>query len=338
MFNVYLDNGDIDVNQLDNICYIINKEGTFLRKKIGITDALIKVNNISHLQSSVSSFGKINIPIIPQYHTSRITKFFKWAYNKHNGESIVLIYYDPELDEFDIFPTDQEVSGASAHYQKEGLSHTGYLLVGTIHSHANFGASHSGVDDDDELNFDGVHITIGNVADTYQSISCSVVVNGQRFMYNPEEYLDGITPVNVSESNKVKNNRYLVNGLISSRFNEDWKDKVQQRIKQTYKYQSRSGSPLNSFLFRKFDNDNSHGRLTTHQINQMYGNKQIENGAKDKHQIPCENCIYRDLKSQTLIQDMFDVFDEDEIAYYMLGEDIYDDSDEDEIENSEGER
>lgn len=328
MFNVYLDDGNIDMSQLDDICYIVNKEGTFLRKKIGITDALVKVNNISHLKSSISSFGKINIPKIPGSYVSKLTKFFKWAYDEYNGESIVLIYYDPELNDFEIFPTDQEVSGASASYTKEGLSHTGYLLVGTIHSHANFGASHSGVDDDDELNFDGVHVTIGNVNDTYQSISCSVVVNGNRFIYDAENYLEGIIKINNQELNNqqkfVKDNRYLVSGLTSEVFPDEWKDKVQKRIKPHFKQEI-----FNSYLFKRFDLNNANGMTNSNNI-MNYGN-QTNNIQFDKSlglsSNPCENCIYRDYKSQMLLQE---IFDEDDIADLFFDDDLDDENEEEE--------
>lgn len=43
------------------------------------------------------------------------------------------------------------------------LSNEGYVVYGTIHSHCNFAAFHSGTDDNDETNFPGLHITIGNV-------------------------------------------------------------------------------------------------------------------------------------------------------------------------------
>jgi hypothetical protein len=51
----------------------------------------------------------------------------------------------------------------SARDRYEQLLGDGYRVMGTIHSHSNFSAFHSGVDDNDEENFDGLHITIGNV-------------------------------------------------------------------------------------------------------------------------------------------------------------------------------
>lgn len=339
MFNVYIDNGDIDINQLDDICYIINKNGTFLRKKIGITDALVKVNNISHLESSVSQFGRIDIPKIPQEHFSKVVKFFQWAYEKYNGESVVLIYYNRDLNDFEIYPTDQEVSSASASYIREGRSHSGYLLVGTIHSHANFGAGHSGVDNDDELSFDGVHITVGNVNDTYNSISCSVVVNGQRFMYPPENYLDGIVEVNMTDNesnlNTIKNERYLIKGLASAEFDDSWSDKVQKRIKSQYKQETiydNCGIMGYRFGFQDVDNEYFGQRFNNFNNNK---NDQYSYDALmcQYGEIPCERCVYKDYKSQMLVQEVLgDVFDEDEVRY-LLGEgDIEDDDEENEVQ------
>lgn len=332
MFNVYVDDGNLNLEELDDICYIINKQGTFLRKKVGITDALVKVNNISHLKSSLSCFGKIDIPLIPSDDIRKITKFFKWAYKEHNGESVVLIYYNPELQDFDIYPTNQEVSQASASYVKEGLSHTGYLLTGTIHSHANFGASHSGVDNNDELNFDGVHITIGNVNDTYQSISCSIVVNGNRFMYDPEKYIDGIIKVNYNQNSKtnqtqkfVKSDRYLVKGLTFSEFPEEWKDKVQKRIKPHYKNR---GSVFDSYLYKKYgyDIENSNGRLKRSDIITLEDNKHIKHDNKDNSS-PCDNCIYKNHKSEKLVQE---ILNDDQMSYLFLDNiEIEDDEDDD---------
>lgn len=346
MFKVYVDDGNLNIDELENICYIVSKNGTFLRKNIGITDALVKVNNISHLNSSVNTFGRINVPRIPQNHFSKIVKFFKWAYEKYNGESVVLIYYNRDLNMFDIYPTDQEVSSASASYTREGLSHTGFLLVGTIHSHANFSASHSSVDNDDELNFDGVHITVGHVNDTYQSISCSVVVNGQRFMYDPNEYIDGVVQVNINDSsnnvnpqktqtNVVKpDERYLVKGLTSADFDEDWKDKVQKRIRQQYRNQTIINGYGGLGLFG-FDYEN----YGVDYIDRFRDIKSFDHYSEDKTKnrgpfddftegndfTPCQNCIYRNYKIKELLGGMFD---EDEIMY-LLGEGDIDDHDED---------
>ncbi len=323
MFSVYLDDGKLDISKLDNICYIINKAGIFLRKKVGLIDSLIKVDNISHLNSSVSQFGKIEIPKIDKLNFSKIVKFFYWAYKEHRGEGVVLIYYNPDTKDYNIFPTDQQVSAASASYVKEGLSHTGYLLVGTIHSHANFSASHSGIDDDDELNFDGLHITVGNVNDTYQTISCSIVINGKRFLYQPQEYIDGIVPITITNKNndKVvnKDNRFLVFGLTDAKFDDDWKSKVQKRIYQQYKhtwtYASIGQSWNNVPIGRSFNKDYYPG-LTNNKIhtsNKNFSSMNMFDLQDEPEFDPCSECIYRDFKSEKLIEELiYDNVNDDE--------------------------
>ncbi|NTU99147.1 hypothetical protein HGA64_04045 [Candidatus Falkowbacteria bacterium] len=75
----------------------------------------------------------------------------------------------------------------------------GYLLVGSIHSHGSGMAHHSTgskfSDYDDEVTFDGMHITIGNINSRVFSVSCSIMVNGKRFMLDPCKYLGGIKEV-----------------------------------------------------------------------------------------------------------------------------------------------
>jgi len=48
----------------------------------------------------------------------------------------------------------------------------GFELFGTIHSHAGISAFHSGTDDRDEIHFDGLHITVGNLDKPSRSYAC----------------------------------------------------------------------------------------------------------------------------------------------------------------------
>lgn len=64
----------------------------------------------------------------------------------------------------------------------------GFRIYGTIHSHCNFNAYHSGVDDADEIDFDGLHITIGNVRSGW-SYSCRYMFDGVEFKTTIEDIL-----------------------------------------------------------------------------------------------------------------------------------------------------
>lgn len=324
MFNIHIDDGKLNFDEIENICYIVSKDGIFLRKKVGLVDSMVKVDNISFLNSKLNSYGEINIPKIPKNDFEKIVKFFQWAYKKHSGESVVLIYYNSEDESFDVFPTDQKVSNTSINYVKSGLSHTGYLLIGTIHSHANFGAGHSGIDDDDELNFDGVHITVGNVTEDIFSLSCSVVINGMRFMYQPEKYVEGIEKHN-TEKNNILKDRYYIPGIENVRFNEEWKDKVQKRIfkkkdDETTKWlfgNQTFNKPSNSRKsddFGMFDYLIERDRLDKQLEKHGYVNEVC------KGFVPCDHCIYRDYKSEKMLSEILEDY-HDELYFDIENED-----------------
>lgn len=90
-------------------------------------------------------------------------------------------------------PPTQTATGASAKYE-EAPKKEGWQVVGTIHSHGSMSAFHSGVDDADEKNFDGVHITIGR-CDSVPEYSCSLVVQGKREIVDPSVLIDGMAPM-----------------------------------------------------------------------------------------------------------------------------------------------
>jgi proteasome lid subunit RPN8/RPN11 len=87
----------------------------------------------------------------------------------------------------------QTVTGGSVKYNradqptlKERVQY-GWKVVGTIHSHCDFSAFHSGVDTDDEADFDGLHITLGHVNRNAFSMVSSAAINANRIGYDPSE-------------------------------------------------------------------------------------------------------------------------------------------------------
>gem|GEM_PF-7129334 len=68
----------------------------------------------------------------------------------------------------------QSVRGLRVSYDLSTLppAPEGFELFGTIHSHAGISAFHSGTDDRDEIHFDGLHITVGNLDKPSRSYAC----------------------------------------------------------------------------------------------------------------------------------------------------------------------
>lgn len=188
MFQVVLNDGKNEIPN-DKVVYIIGKK-IYLKKTVGLIESVTPLKEISFL-NEMECYAKLNARKIPFSVFSRVLNFFKKVYIEHFSEAAILLYYNPDKKRYKICIPKQEVGAASVDYKVE-KSFPGYVLMSSIHSHANFGAFHSGTDKNDEKDFDGLHITIGNVNSTDFSLAASVVINGSRFKYNPCDYIEGI--------------------------------------------------------------------------------------------------------------------------------------------------
>lgn len=200
----------------DEICYLIAKQGIFLKKKVGLVESLTKVDKISIL-NELKPWAKMSLPKISGPQMGKIISFFKAVVDKFGGEANVLLYYSETENKYKIGVPKQEVTGGTCDYE-QGASIPGYDLVGTVHSHARMSAFHSGTDDKDEKYFDGLHITIGHLTDDYPSISASIVVNGFRVIIDPCDYINKCVAVKIPQKSFAtypsKSYRYINGKLV----------------------------------------------------------------------------------------------------------------------------
>jgi hypothetical protein len=152
-----------------------------------------------------------------------VMKYFQEIYDTHGTEAAVLLMLNSKTAEWRVLPVLQYGrSGASVDYvypsvhpdnlaeESSGqlskiakdpdllaqykavyqnysrLRKEGFKVAGTIHSHCNFSAFHSSTDDADEIGFDGLHITIGNVNSGW-SFSARYMVGGYASQTTVEE-------------------------------------------------------------------------------------------------------------------------------------------------------
>ena len=200
MFNVIVNDGSQELPD-DDIYYIVAKEGVFLKKKMGVMESIAPVDKISIL-NSVNTMARMYINPIPARAGAQVLEFFKAVYSEYRGEAIVLLFYNESTGKYKIVPPTQKVTMAACDYNR-GVTVEGHTMIGTIHSHANFSAFHSGTDDSDEKTFDGLHITFGHVASEEFSISASIVANGHRFIIEPEDYMLGLSKTKDLDENET---------------------------------------------------------------------------------------------------------------------------------------
>lgn len=209
----------------DYNCYLVTRDGVYLKKNTGLIKAMVKVEKISCLEKIIP-YANLDLPPIPFELFVQIRLFFKAVFELHRSEAIVLFYFDEVRKEYFLSVPYQLVSPASLDYKVQ-TKNNDWKLVGSIHSHADFEAFHSSVDVRDEANFDGLHITMGNVDQDSFSLSVETVVNNNRFSQVPEKWIIGLVKEEKLEKpreiNKKDDHTFFVNQEL---FNQSFFRKV----------------------------------------------------------------------------------------------------------------
>ena len=184
------------------------------------------------------SLGEIKLPLIPNELFEKIKHFFQEVYKKHKSEVAILLWYNFEIEDWKIEVPKQTVSGSSVNYNRDKeisdtLTNDGYVCVGSIHSHCEMGAFHSGTDDSDEYQFDGLHITIGKVI-SKPEYACRFIIKNTAYTLKFEECVETKELDNVQlkdwmeqvnkptyKNSTLPNSLYNYKGLYDYRFSSD---------------------------------------------------------------------------------------------------------------------
>ncbi|MDO8571281.1 MAG: Mov34/MPN/PAD-1 family protein [bacterium] len=175
----------------DDIHYVIARNGIFLRKKNSWIDAVVRVKQIAILDPQETS-AHILLPPIPALVMGEVIAFFQEVYREYTSEAAVLLHFSERLGWAFSVP-EQHASAAHVSYNaRERLE--GYQCMGTMHSHGYLEAYHSPTDQNDESEFDGIHITVGRLSHEKSSFTLDMeaVVNGNRFKQDPLRLLEGV--------------------------------------------------------------------------------------------------------------------------------------------------
>lgn len=175
--------------------FVVARDGMYLRKENVVGRGLVPVPRISFL-NEVAERAAYCLPPLPAALVANVLSFFRRIYQLHQSEAIVLVHYHEAEKAFRLSCPEQVVDGGGIYRYDAMERFDGYLLVGSIHSHAEMDAFHSCIDEKDEKKFDGVHCTMGRFDTDYVDIRCSLVMNGARFNLQPRRVFGGLTRVN----------------------------------------------------------------------------------------------------------------------------------------------
>jgi hypothetical protein len=184
--------------------YLVTKTGIFLHKETKAGNALVKVEGIPWLQEPTIEF-RLKLPKIPAIIIGQALTFFRKVFQKYHSEAYVTLLYSAKLNQYRLWCPAQKVSHASVNYDRtdqpsfEDRQSNDWQMCGTIHSHCDFSAYHSGTDIGDEASFDGIHITLGHVNRAQFSMEASVAINDKREKLEPENCCSGVIRVSNKE-------------------------------------------------------------------------------------------------------------------------------------------
>lgn len=208
MFPVYLLEEGVQLPEKGRY-YVVAKNGIFIRKEGVYGSALVPADGIPWLKE-VDAEISLKLPKIPGRIIGQALTFFRKVFERYKSEAYLQLYYSPVLNQYRLWCPKQEVSFAGVDYDRadqfEYTERTGqgekvkevkqgmnWNMAGTIHSHCDFSAYHSGTDTGDEASFNGIHVTLGHVNRKEFSMCSSVAVNNHRVKMDPENCCLGVS-------------------------------------------------------------------------------------------------------------------------------------------------
>jgi hypothetical protein len=176
----------------DPICYLAGGNGLFKQVKNDFYTARVKVGGVAGL-AELEETAELHVPSLPLALFRKVEAFFAAAYAKYKGEAVVILLCNPHAETWHVEVPPQVVRGLHVSYDLSALpaAPDGFQRFGTIHSHAQAKAFHSGTDDSDEAAFDGLHITIGNVDSPVRSYSARWILAGKAFTADLADVVEG---------------------------------------------------------------------------------------------------------------------------------------------------
>jgi len=229
---------DTNLKVLPDACFLLGNGGIYRYNKNKLYSSIIKMDKFNSLVELKPGMSW-NLPKLPFQILQETVTFFTEVYKEHSSESCVMLYYNFKTKKFKIGIPEQEVSATTIDY-KDVPVYKGFDMIGSIHCHGSMSAFHSETDNDDEMDFDGLHITVGTINNP--TFACRYITNGMQkkidikdcvvmpslLMKGNETYMDKV-------SKKTYNFSKSQSNTITC--NQQWwnKQNVHNHVKETLK-------------------------------------------------------------------------------------------------------
>lgn len=179
------------------IRYVVAENGVFLERRTGLFTTSCRVDDWAAGLAEHGEECELCCPPIPGHMVAQMLGFFRWAYELHGGEAVLLLLYDSSRRRFSWRCPPQEVHAWESRnrtwHTSSDISYTvptavppGFVVFGDAHSHGRLAAYASHVDKLDEHHKDGLHIIAGYVDYGRPDFHIDFVMDTQRFALAPE--------------------------------------------------------------------------------------------------------------------------------------------------------
>ncbi len=167
------------VEEVSLPAFVVARDGLYLRKRSLLGLSQVQVDEVAHLPPA-REYLEYALPKVPASLMSQVVGFFRAIWARQRSEALVLLTWDAEA--FGLIVPEQRAGAASVKHRLETSDvPPGVQLVGSIHSHGALSAGASLTDEEDEADFDGIHVVVGDVDERRPSYSAAIVVDGRRF-------------------------------------------------------------------------------------------------------------------------------------------------------------
>lgn len=168
--------------------YVTGRDGHYVFKKNDLFSALVRASEHPD-HPELDEMFELTAPRIPLSLVESANRFLREVYRRHRTEAILLLTFTTQ-DGWGLFVPRQKATGVHVSYEND----ENRRVVGSIHSHPGMGTSPSCTDDEDETEFDGVHLILNPLELLPSGMTAHATVNGTRFPFKPEEILAALPP------------------------------------------------------------------------------------------------------------------------------------------------
>lgn len=185
--------------------FVLSKEAVMVHRNFHFGRVIVPINQLEMLNKLEPKLVYDDI-LVPKELVEQAWSFFRAILKYRKSEAMVDIVFDHDAGRrakrterqgwddmgYRLFVPPQRASHGGVEAQRTGAHYKGQI-VGTIHSHCDFGAFHSGTDTHDADGHDGLHITIGFNNHAQPQIATMISVAGERWNFEAKE-IWGDTP------------------------------------------------------------------------------------------------------------------------------------------------